>query len=251
LPVIAIQHHHAHVAACAAEDDVREPYLAVAGDGTGYGLDGAIWGGEFFAVEHGRMERIAHLPPFRLPGGETAIREGWRAAESLRFELALSTEHAGVRRMLERNLNCPVTTSVGRLFDAAGAFTGIARESRFEGQAAMLFERAAHGSGSYPLPDGDWRPLVEALLSERGPHLAAARFHSALADWIVTVAHATGLRDVVLSGGVFQNALLTALACERLESAGHRVHTHQRVPPNDGGFALGQIVLACETKASG
>ncbi len=243
LPVIAVQHHQAHAAACASENDVTGPYLAVAWDGTGYGLDGTIWGGEFFAVENGRMERVAHLRPFRLPGGEAAIRQGWRTAESLLFELQLPAQNTAVRRMLERNLNSPLTTSVGRLFDAVSSLTGITRESRFEGEAAMKLERAAAGEGAYDLTDGDWRPLVEAVLGEPDPRLAAARFHRALANWIVLEARRTGLRDVVLSGGCFQNALLTNLTCELLEAAGHRVHTHQRVPPNDGGIALGQAVL--------
>ena len=243
LPVIAVQHHQAHAASCAAENDLAEPYLAVSWDGTGYGLDESIWGGEFFAVGEGRMERVAHLRPFRLPGGEAAIREGWRAAESLLFELQRPSQNPAIRRMLERNLNSPLTTSVGRLFDAIASLTGIARESRFEGEAAMKLERAASGDGAYELPGGDWRPLVEAVLAEPDPGIASARFHRALAEWIVSVAAQTGLHDVVLSGGCFQNARLTNLACELLESAGHRVHTHQRVPPNDGGIALGQAML--------
>jgi hydrogenase maturation protein HypF len=250
LPVIAVQHHQAHAASCAAENDVRGPYLAVAWDGTGYGLDGAIWGGEFFAVEGERMERVAHLRPFRLPGGEAAIKEGWRTAEALRFELRLPPAHAAIRRMLERNLNTPLTTSVGRLFDAVAAFTGVASESRFEGEAAMRLERAATGDGAYEIPGGDWQPLIEAVIAEPDPHAASARFHRALANWILAVARETGLPDVVLSGGCFQNALLTGLTCELLEAAGYRVHTHQRVPPNDGGIALGQAVLAAGTSSS-
>ena len=145
--------------------------------------------------------------------------------------------------MLERNLNSPLTTSVGRLFDAVASLTGIARESRFEGEAAMKLERAAGGEGAYEIPGGDWRPMIEAILAEPDPGLASARFHRALANWILAVARDTGHRDIVLSGGCFQNSLLTGLTCEQLESAGFRVHTHQRVPPNDGGIALGQAVL--------
>jgi len=255
LPVVPVQHHQAHVAACAAENEVREPYLGVAWDGTGYGLDGAVWGGEFFLVENGRFERIAHLRPFRLPGGEAAIREGWRCAASLAYETFGPdfVESAVLRRMLEVGLNAPWTTSVGRLFDAAAAIAGVARENLFEGQAAMMLERAIGGlqvEEAYPLPGGDWRPLIEALEADRqqGEPVArvAARFHNALAQWILEVAGQAGVRDVCLSGGVFQNGYLVERAAALLEAHGHRVWTHQRVPPNDGGIALGQAVLAGE-----
>lgn len=255
-PVIAIQHHHAHAAACAAENDLREPYLAVVWDGTGYGLDHTIWGGEFFAVHVNQFDRIAHLRPFRLPGGDAAVRQGWRAAAAIQHELNLeSTAPAIVRRMLEKGLNCPTTTSAGRLFDAVAALTGIARESTFEGQAAMLLECAARTSAdttAYPLPltatDADWEPLIHALLEDlhRGvsPATAARRFHNALAQLILAVAQRTQLGNVVLSGGVFQNALLTATATAHLHEHHFAVFTHQRVPPNDGGISLGQAVLA-------
>ncbi|MDW8130541.1 MAG: carbamoyltransferase HypF [Bryobacterales bacterium] len=255
LPVIAIQHHHAHAAACAAENEVREPYLGVAWDGTGYGLDGTIWGGEFFLVERGRFERVAHLRPFRLPGGEAAIREGWRSAASLRYETfgPQSLAQGPLRLMLERGLNSPWTTSVGRLFDAVAAMTGVARVNRFEGQAAMMLERAIgslQGEEAYPLSAGDWRPLVEAIEHDLGKGEATAhialRFHNALANWIVEVAEEAGLRDVCLSGGVFQNGYLVERAAALLEARGFRVWTHQRVPANDGGLALGQAVLAAE-----
>jgi hydrogenase maturation protein HypF len=253
LPLVKVQHHHAHVAACAAENDVAAPYLGVAWDGTGYGLDGAIWGGEFFYVEGGRFERIAHLRPFRLPGGEAAIREGWRAAASLLFETAGpdAVPDPRIRRMLERGLNAPLTTSVGRLFDAVSSIAGIAQQSRFEGQAAMLLERAIDGLDTaecYPLPDGDWAPLIDALRLDVAAgvprSLIAARFHNALASWILAVAQRSGLRQIVLSGGVFQNSYLAERAAALLEGRGCRVYTHQRVPPNDGGIALGQALLA-------
>jgi hydrogenase maturation protein HypF len=253
LPLVKVQHHHAHVAACAAENDVAAPYLGVAWDGTGYGLDGTIWGGEFFYVEPGRFERIAHLRPFRLPGGEAAIREVWRAAASLLFETAGpgAVPDPRIRRMLERGLNAPLTTSVGRLFDAVSSIAGIAHQSRFEGQAAMLLERAIDGLDTpdcYPLPDGDWAELIAALRGDVAAgvptNLIAARFHNALAHWILAVAQRSGLRQVVLSGGVFQNSYLAERAAALLEQRGCRVYTHQRVPPNDGGIALGQAVLA-------
>ncbi|HUA16797.1 MAG TPA: carbamoyltransferase HypF [Verrucomicrobiae bacterium] len=284
LPIIRVQHHQAHVAACAAENDVGEEYLGVSWDGTGYGLDGAIWGGEFFHAEGNRFERIAHLRPFNLPGGDTAVREGWRSAASLLFEVfgataakevgmphacpepgrrvsptanpdaANSRDESAVRVMLERGINVVPTTSVGRLFDAVAAITGLARQNRFEGQVAMLLENeigSLRTEEAYPLPSGDWRTLIEAVVADAASGVVvpriAARFHNALVNWIVEVAVASKLKHVVLSGGVFQNRYLTERAAAELESRGFAVHTHRQVPPNDGGIALGQAVMAQKT----
>jgi len=297
LPIIRVQHHQAHVAACAAESNVEGPYLGVSWDGTGYGLDGSIWGGEFFRVENNQYERIAHLRSFRLPGGDVAVREGWRSASSLLFEaqrefpgLATPTRPGApegtrtegtrtgvprvspglrdpgtrgsgtgnprldvgkVRTMLERGINVVPTTSVGRLFDAVACLSGLARENRFEGQAAMLLENeigCMRTEEAYPLLDGDWAPLIQAVVADHNAGVAvpmiAARFHNALANWIVEVAQKVALKHVVLSGGVFQNRYLTERAAAMLESRGFVVHTHRQVPPNDGGIALGQIVMA-------
>ena len=267
LPVIRVQHHQAHVASCAAENGVEGPYLGVSWDGTGYGLDGAIWGGEFFRVEGKEFDRIAHLRPFNLPGGDAAVREGWRSAASLIFEVfgPNSTDpvpqqpptgkprldDARIRHMLEHKINVVPTTSVGRLFDAIACISGVARENRFEGQAAMLLENEIAGLRSeeaYPLPVGDWSPLISSVVADQRDGVLvpviAARFHNALVNWIVDVATGTGLKQVVLSGGVFQNRYLTERAVAALESRGYQVHTHQRVPPNDGGIALGQAVMA-------
>ncbi|MBI4877107.1 MAG: carbamoyltransferase HypF [Acidobacteria bacterium] len=250
LPVVAVQHHQAHAASCAAENDVTGPYLGAGWDGTGFGLDGAIWGGEIFFGEGAHFERIAHLRTFRLPGGEAAIREGWRSAAGILWELGLETDRQLVP-LLERGLNAPLTSSAGRLFDAVSSLAGVARESRFEGQAAMLLERAIGSLETderYELAGGDWEPLIRALLDDvrrRAPApLIAARFHNALAHWIVEEAVRAGVRQVVLSGGVFQNRYLTERAAAQLEARGFVVHTHQRVPANDGGIALGQAVLA-------
>ncbi len=257
LPVLRVQHHHAHAAACAAENALRGPYLAVSWDGTGYGLDDTVWGGEIFLAEDGHFERVAHLRPFRLPGGEAAIKEGWRSEASLRYEVfgPQAVEDAVLRRMIERGINAPLTSSVGRLFDAVASMAGVARESRFEGQAAMLLERAIDGANigeAYPLEErdgvADWAPLVEAVLrdAERGEPqaLIAARFHNALAEWIAAAAARIGIRQVTLSGGVFQNAYLVERAVALLEAHGFEAYTHQRVPANDGGIALGQAVMA-------
>ncbi|MCW5981526.1 MAG: carbamoyltransferase HypF [Bryobacteraceae bacterium] len=252
LPVAGVQHHHAHVASCAAENGVEGAYLGVSWDGAGYGLDGVIWGGEFFLAHGGRFERIAHLRPFRLPGGEAAIREGWRSAASLQIQLGLPCDcPPPIRRMVERGINSPLTTSVGRLFDAVASLSGVARENRFEGQAAMQLERAIGGGATdeaYPLPGGDWEPLIRQVVEDvrRGadPGLISARFHNALAAWIVEAAAAAGVERIIMSGGVFQNRYLTERTAALLEASGHAVYTHQRVPANDGGIALGQAVLA-------
>jgi len=288
LPVIRVQHHQAHVAACAAENDVEGPYLGVSWDGTGYGLDGTIWGGEFFCVENNQYERVAHLRPFGLPGGDAAVREGWRSAASLLFEsekhgipgLATSarpgappdnqdqvtkngvphvsrglrdvgSRAAQVRTMLERGINVVPTTSVGRLFDAVASITGLAQQNRFEGQAAMLLENeigSLRTEEAYPLASGDWAPLIADVLRDKRDGLPssriAARFHNALVNWIVEVAENSELKQIVLSGGVFQNRYLTERTAAMLESRGFVVHTHRQVPPNDGGIALGQVVMA-------
>jgi hydrogenase maturation protein HypF len=273
LPIIRVQHHQAHVAACAAENNVEGPYLGVSWDGTGYGLDGTIWGGEFFRVENSQYERIAHLRPFGLPGGDAAVREGWRSAASLLFEVSVETEcgdsrprlsgeqssPAGppqlsvskVRNMLERKINVIPTTSVGRLFDAVASITGVAQQNRFEGQAAMLLENeigSLRTEEAYPLAAGDWAPLIVEVLRDKREGLPvsriAARFHNALVNWIVEVATKAELKQIVLSGGVFQNRYLTECAAAILESRGFAVHTHRQVPPNDGGIALGQVVMA-------
>jgi hydrogenase maturation protein HypF len=284
LPVIRMQHHQAHVAACAAENNVEGAYLGVAWDGTGYGLDGAIWGGEFFRVEGNEFKRIAHLRSFGLPGGDAAVREGWRSAASLLFEVGdfeandsqtngsqvqandrwtqspdakeqspgnPRLDNAKVRYMLRHGINVVPTTSVGRLFDAVACISGVARQSRFEGQAAMLLENEIgplRTEEAYALAGGDWDPMIRAAMADKRAGVAvpliAARFHNALVAWIVEVAASAKLKQVVLSGGVFQNRYLTEHAAAALESRGFVVHTHQRVPPNDGGIALGQAVMS-------
>ena len=285
LPIIRVQHHQAHVAACAAENNVEGPYLGVSWDGTGHGLDGTIWGGEFFRVENHQFERVAHLRPFNLPGGDAAVREGWRSAASLLFELRKlgipgpaksarpgppPAEHAktgvphvspmlrdvgirdsNVQLMLERGINVVPTTSVGRLFDAVASITGLAQQNRFEGQAAMLLENevgSLRTEEAYPLTAGDWAPLIAEVLRDEREGLSvpsiAAKFHNALVNWILEIAATSETKQIVLSGGVFQNRYLTERAAAMLESKGFIVHTHSQVPPNDGGIALGQVVMA-------
>lgn len=275
--VIRVQHHIAHVLSCIAENEVELPVLGVAWDGTGYGTDGTIWGGEFFHVTEESVERVAHLRPFRLPGGDAAVKEPRRSALGLLHELAngqhktLShmqqsfvrlfspAEQVAVETMLVRGLNSPWCTSAGRLFDAAAALAGLRSRLRFEGQAAMELEFALDGIStdeSYSLSLVarqsalllDWSPMIEAILSDIARGVAvgkiSAKFHNALAEAIVTVAREVAEPRVVLSGGCFQNRYLTERAVIRLRDEGFQPYWHQRVPPNDGGIALGQIVAA-------
>lgn len=272
LPVIGVQHHHAHVVACMAEHGLTDPVLGVSWDGSGYGPDGTIWGGEFLRADARGFDRVAHLHPFRLPGGEAAVKEPRRSALGLLWELPevardnalpcmaafTDVERANLVRLMERGLNAPVSTSAGRLFDGVAALLGLRQVSRFEGQAAMALEYAARDAEAALLDaamtlDGttlDWRPLVaalaEAMTGGAGTGALAHAFHEALVEGIVMVAGRTGLADVVLTGGCFQNALLTEHAAARLRAEGFTPHWHRLVPPNDGGVALGQAVVAME-----
>jgi hydrogenase maturation protein HypF len=276
LPVVAVQHHYAHVLACMAENEVDSPVLGVSWDGTGYGLDGTVWGGEFLRVGPDAFTRVAHLRTFGLPGGEQAVKEPRRSALGLLYEalgdasfqtsrLALfdtftSREMAWMRRMLEQRLNTPLTSSAGRLFDAVASIAGLRQRARFEGQAAMELEFALDGveideayetrlltRGDAPAVV-DWAPLVHGVLDDVARGTAAgrisAKFHNALAEAIVSVARHVGQPRVMLTGGCFQNRYLTERAVRRLREDGFRPYWHQRIPPNDGGIALGQIVAA-------
>jgi hydrogenase maturation protein HypF len=271
-PAIAVQHHHAHLAACVAENDLEDDVLGVTWDGAGYGDDGTLWGGEFLLGDVRAYRRVAHVRPFRLPGGEAAIREPRRTALGLLHEMGLafdvlppaadaeplSEKELGLLgQMLAKGVNSPVTTSAGRLFDAVAALLGIRSVCSFEGQAAMMVEfRAERGvddryefalSGGEPLVL-DWEPLFREIMRDRDAGVPAgvicARFHNTLAETILEVAKRTGASRVALTGGVFQNRYLTERAFRRLEEEGFRPFTHQRVPPNDGGIALGQVLVA-------
>lgn len=271
LPGVAVQHHLAHALACATENEVEAPYLAATWDGTGLGIDGTVWGGEFLLVTEKGWERAGHLRTFRLPGGDQAIREPRRCALGVLH--ALKGREAGdlmamaftpEERMvlvtsLERDLNSPRTSSMGRLFDAVASLLGIRHKNVFEGQAAMELEFAAwkgHPGSVYPVTventcDGfifDWEPLILGVLQDRAngqpvPDIARA-FHATLATGLVEMAKLTGSIQVMLTGGVFQNRLLTELSVEALRSAGMKPYWHQRIPPNDGGISLGQLVEA-------
>jgi hydrogenase maturation protein HypF len=279
LPLFPVQHHHAHLAACLADNAHPGPALGVIWDGTGYGSDGTVWGGELLVGGAATFERIGHLLPFRLPGGEAAAREPRRAALGLLWEVygeatgdqedlapvrALSgPERQVLLSMLERGVHCPVTTSAGRLFDGVAALLDLHQRCSFEGQAAMALEFACDESveDAYPIDVSggsaapgrppwvvDWTPLVEAVVQDVrkvvAPAVIAARFHNALVRAIVQVARAVAEPTVVLSGGCFQNRVLLERSASALREAGFAVLLHRQVPPNDGGIALGQLAVA-------
>ncbi|HXU30847.1 MAG TPA: carbamoyltransferase HypF [Thermoanaerobaculia bacterium] len=278
LPLFRVQHHHGHIAAVMAEHGLPgdRPVLGASFDGTGYGLDGAIWGGEILLADFRNAERLAHLRYAPLPGGDAAIRHPRRmalahlAAAGIDWHPDLPPVAAtpeGERRILSRQLatgfGTVPTSSMGRLFDAVAALAGLAQESRFEGQAAMALEAAAEGYASegepyrFALRDEehlllDPSPLLAAVVRDRlrgeDPGRIAARFHAAVADALVAAClhgrKKTGVSTVALSGGVFQNVRLLRLAVDGLARAGFAVITHSKVPPNDGGLALGQAVIA-------
>ncbi len=275
VPLVAVQHHHAHLASCLAENEAHGPALGVTWDGTGYGTDGLIWGGEFLHGDAKGFERVACLRPFGLPGGEAAVREPRRAALSLlwelmgesaleRFELApaaslTAVERRILKRMLADGFQTPVTTSAGRLFDAVAALLDLHQQTSYEGQAAMALEGIAEATvdDAYPLPlvggslaplELDWRPLIAAILEEQqrgvAPGIIARRFHNALAEGIVAVARETGESSVALTGGCFHSRLLSEHTVRLLRQAGFEVLLHRRVPPGDGGLCLGQVAVA-------
>jgi len=275
LPVRSVQHHHAHVLACMAENDLEGDVLGVSWDGVGYGPDGTIWGGEFLRVAGPSFERVAHLRPFRLPGGEKAVKEPRRTALGLLYEAfgdglfsmsglaplrAFSPEALPVlQAMLARGLNAPLTSSAGRLFDAVAAILELRQVCQFEGQAAMELEFALDGvvtDEAYPFrtrAEGkprilDWEPAIREILADVQSGLAvgtiAARFHNTLVEMIAAVAGLEQQERIVLTGGCFQNKYLTERAVTRLRADGFRPYWHQRIPPNDGGIPLGQIIAA-------
>jgi hydrogenase maturation protein HypF len=280
LPQMEVQHHYAHVLACMAENQLlEETVLGVAWDGTGYGLDGTIWGGEFLRVSPQSWDRVAHFRTFPLLGGDKAVKEPRRVALGLLYEVWGSRlftpemsqqcphileaftplELTLLGSMLEKQINTPVTSSVGRLFDGVAAIAGLKYQISFEGQAATALEFALEGwmtQESYPLPlqtaEGlaiaDWEPTILAILTDVGDRLPigiiSAKFHNTLVDSILAVAQWVGEERIVMTGGCFQNAYLTEQVIRRLKLKGFRPYWHQRIPPNDGGIALGQVVAA-------
>jgi hydrogenase maturation protein HypF len=262
-----VQHHHAHIASCLADNGADGPVIGVAFDGTGYGPDGTIWGGEFLVAGLAGFERAGHLAPVPMPGGAAAIRQPWRMAAAYldRDDLDVARRNADrwaqVTAMAARGVNAPLTSSAGRLFDAAAALLGVRDTINYEGQAAIELEQLADPAeaAAYPaaVVAGDpfqilGADLLTALVSDltagvRAP-VIAARFHHGVAAAIeagcLLLRERHGLDAVALSGGVFQNMLLLHATAARLEARGFRVLTHSRIPCNDGGISLGQAVIA-------
>lgn len=269
LPVEAVFHHHAHASALYAEhwpNDDDSPWLVATWDGVGYGSDGTLWGGESLLGRPGQWLRFASFRPFRLPGGGQASRQPWRSALALCLETGMNWPDApGGGELLaeawQRQINCPQTSAVGRLFDAAAALLGLCGEASYEGQGPMLLEAVAEGGEtSLDLPlaqaasgiwESDWRPLLPMLLhNQQTTRERAACFHHSLAGALLSQAKRAreyhGVENIGLTGGVFQNRLLTETTQRLLRREGFRVHLCEALPGNDGGLAFGQVVeCAC------
>jgi hydrogenase maturation protein HypF len=278
---IDAQHHHAHIVSCMVENGCEGDVIGFAFDGTGYGEDGAVWGGEVLLASHARYTRAAYVEYVAMPGGAAAVNEPWRmgiswlhhtfgpAMESLDIPLlnggGVGSDPETNRtlvRMIEKRFNAPLTSSMGRLFDAVAAIMGLCRVNSFDGQAAMMLEMCATGDepgydvGPVQLPDGggavDMRPLIRAVVrdleSRAEPGVIAARFHSTLIGMFTGIgeelARKTGIRTAALSGGVFQNARLLTGLTHALAEKGFTVLTQAQVPSNDGGLSLGQAGIA-------
>jgi hydrogenase maturation protein HypF len=288
IPLLAVQHHHAHVASCMAEHGLDEPVIGVSFDGTGYGTDGAIWGGEFLVADYRHFRRGAHLRYVGLPGGDSAAREPWRMAVAHLRDAGVSCDsltgcvHRAklrtINQMLERRVNTPLTSSAGRLFDALASLIGVRDTVSYEGQAAIELEWLAGevpADGAYPFElaaprspehDGvpatyaiDTRPLIRAVVADvqsgADRRRIARRFHSTVVEIIAATCAAirkeTEIEAVVLSGGVFMNALVASQSAARLSADGFRVYRHVLVPPNDGGLCLGQLAIGAAVLSTG
>ncbi|MFW6357900.1 MAG: carbamoyltransferase HypF [Chroococcales cyanobacterium] len=299
IPCLPIQHHFAHVLSCLADNQVNPPVLGIALDGTGYGLDGTIWGGEFLVVpsakntkrlteseqrnfyandSHSQFKRVARLRPFPLPGGEKAAREPRRCALGLLYECfgekAFSMTHLApiqafssqeltiLKPMLQKGINTPITSSVGRLFDAIASLLNLTQITSFEGQGAMAVEfllTEVDIQQSYPLTisksslvELDWQPMLVAILKDIEQSVPlpeiSAKFHNTLVQGIVAIARHCNIFQVALTGGCFQNSYLLENAIASLQNANFSPLSHSHIPPNDGGIALGQILGALQTR---
>ena len=283
IPTISVQHHHAHIAACMAEHSMSgdAPVIGLSFDGTGYGDDGTIWGGEVMVADYAGYKRPFHLLTVPLPGGDKAVREPWRMALSWLYAAKIDWEkdlppiihnsqfiiHNSLfssspldilKQQLQNNINAPLTSSMGRLFDAVSALIGIRQIVNYEAQAAIEMEALAdpHETDAYDihLQDGTIDPsamlhqIVQELRDGTSQATIAAKFHNGLAETAVTICQSlkssTGINNVVLSGGVWQNMTLLSKTVTQLEKNHFDVYFHQKVPTNDGGLALGQVAIA-------
>jgi len=276
---VGVQHHHAHIASCLADNGADGPVIGVAFDGTGYGTDGSIWGGEFLVADYADFERGGHLAPVPMPGGAAAIRQPWRmaaayvdhacpdlAADALDVARRDPARWAAVLSMARRGVNSPLTSSAGRLFDAVAAILGVRDAVNYEGQAAIELEQLAEPgerdeyragidlAAPFQVRGGDLvRAAVADLAAGVPREVIAARFHNGVAglvtDGCLLLRERHGLEVVALSGGVFQNVLLLHRVVRGLRAHGFGVLTHSRVPCNDGGISLGQAVVAAARDA--
>lgn len=273
VPAIAVQHHHAHIAAVCAEHRINKPVLGLALDGVGLGSDNTPWGGELLLVQAENCQRLGHLAPLAMPGGDLAAHEPWRMAAAVLFQLGRENEI--VRRfvnqpgaemvltMLQQNLNCPVTSSMGRLFDAAAGLLDVNTIQTYEAQAAIQLQQLAEQYGQIkPLKEGyritynnmlDFSPLLAALIEHqsvknnkaRGAALFHATLAEGLAEWIGNAADKEGVTQIALGGGCFLNDVLLRELIARLHAQALQVLTAQQMLPNDSAISLGQawIVL--------
>ena len=277
-----VQHHHAHIASCMAEHQLHQPIIGIALDGSGYGLDGTLWGGEFFVGDIDNLQRIGHLLPFRLLGGDLSTKETWRIALSLLWKsevrkqdiskaLSLASRDLDLLTAFMYSNTCgPLSSSCGRLFDGVSALCGLCQQTSYEGHAAILLEQAAYqwtqnNTRHYQIPmmvdretfQLDWRPMLKMILQDLEDGvpvpMIASSFHHSLANSLLSACKKIRddfmLSHVVLSGGVFMNHLLLNLLIDKLQKNQFTVHFHQKFPSNDGGLALGQIFLAANKKA--
>ena len=282
IKLVKVQHHHAHVVSCMAEHGINETVIGVSFDGTGYGPDGTVWGGEFLVADNAGFNRAGMLRQVSMPGGDAAAREPYRMAASYIYEAfgpepdPHLLESAGISKsdyrvfsaMMKNSVSCPLTSSAGRLFDAVSALLGICRQSTFEGQAAMALETMAMDCGMNVKPEKYRAPVIEKngklvvdtvelfrqiaidVLDGKDRNNIAMMFHSALTEAVVDVCRRIrekhSLEKVILSGGVFQNAIFSKLCQDSLKINGFNVFAHGSVPPNDGGICVGQAVVARE-----
>ncbi|MCI4454540.1 MAG: carbamoyltransferase HypF, partial [Thermodesulfobacterium sp.] len=258
IPLLKVQHHYAHILSCMAENGIEDEVLGIAWDGTGYGEDGTLWGGEFLVCHYKNYKRVHHFKPFRLIGGEKAIKEPRRVALSLLLELfgekALDFNLPFDRKELEmlfnawsKGINSPFSSSVGRLFDAVCSLLGIRHINNYEGQSAMILEDLYnptvkdHYSYSIEGQIIDWRTTILDILQDKEREKVPSRFINTLAKIALDIARRVGIEKVCLSGGVMQNDPLVSKIKEELTKDGFWVYTHQKVPTNDGGLCLGQV----------
>jgi hydrogenase maturation protein HypF len=276
VPAIGVQHHHAHALSCMAEHGLEGPVLAMVLDGTGYGTDGTVWGGEFLEVTPRRYNRLGHLRQIPLPGGDRAAREPWRMAavylervcgtiDDVSIPFTRGLDHAQwalLREAMAAGINSPLCSSMGRLFDAVSALIGVRERNHYEGQAAIELEQMAlpDARGEYVMeihveddqlildPDPVIAAVIVAIIAGEAPSAISACFHNAVARGVAQMAkrmrEATGLSAIVLSGGVFQNHLLMGKTLDLLGHAGFTAYCHHQLPANDGGIALGQAFHA-------